>query len=60
MKAENKKFSVTAFWESLTMYLTSNKLNKNRPALDGASLQRGFCFSLLIDSQGARCYDNSI
>ena len=39
---------------------TSNKLNKNRPALDGASLQRGFCFSLLIDSQGAGCYDNSI
>ena len=46
--------------ESLIMYLTSNKLNKNRPALDGASLQRGFCFSLLIDSQGAGCYDNSI
>ena len=39
----------------------SNKLNKNGPAPDGeASLQRGFCFSLLIDSQGAGCYDNSI
>ncbi len=55
--------------ESLIMYLTSNKLNKNRPALDGEAnlytnffllYSAGFVFSLLIDSQGAGCYDNSI
>ena len=42
------------------MYLTSNKLNKTDPRWMELLYSAGFVFSLLIDSQGAGCYDNSI